>query len=556
MNYSYSTFNSIVTLLLLLICNNATILAQELPKILQNKVINDANYLPDFSFAGYRNGEVDIPISQGRIFNASDYGVIADDLLDDTQSLKKAIAEASKFQGNVVLQLPAGRIILSDILYLERSHFVLRGTGTGENGTEIYCQRPLMYCKDPEDLQELREYMIKFDKRQIEKENNVDLPFSLYTWAGGFIWTRVPGERVKSYLETYEKPYNVLAKISNGKRGEFKFKASEIKNLKIGDVVELQLFNKEGEKGKIIEDLYKNLVPKIGSHHWNFPNLPLVKQQVTIIAISGNTITINAPLTMDILPNYEAQLVEWKHLEEVGMEHFKITFPHSARIAHHLEQGYNGIYLTRLYNGWVKNVAIDNADSGVLSEEIANVTIKNITTTGSKIAHYTVALSGAYNVLAENINVYNEAVHSLSINTLTTKCVYLNCEVFVAPYFDQHSGANHQNLFDNVKVHLTPNEDRSYPLFYGGGAGYWKPSHGAYNTFWNIKVNFLGSIDVNKPIILNGVEDGPFARLIGVSGNQEVSISYKPEAHIEFTNTPMEDIPSLYEYQLKKRLRN
>ena len=191
------------------------------------------NYLPDFSFAGYHNGEVVIPNSIGRTIQASDYGVIANDGLDDSKSLKKAIEEASKTEGKVTLQLPAGRLILSDILYLECSHFILRGTGTGHKGTEIYCPRPLMYTEDPEVLQELREYLLEFDKRQREKENNIDLPFSQYAWSGGFIWTKAPGARVKSYLQKYEKPYNVLANVSKGKRGTFTFEASNIKELNV-----------------------------------------------------------------------------------------------------------------------------------------------------------------------------------------------------------------------------------------------------------------------------------------------------------------------------------
>lgn len=530
--------------------------AQELPKIIQETTVTDLNYLPDFSFAGYHNGETEIPNSFGTVINAIDYGVISNDGLDDSKALKRAIDEASKTEGKVTLQLPAGRLILSDILYLERSHFVLRGAGTGANGTEIYCPRPLMYSNNPEVLQELRDYLLEFDKRQREKVNNIDLPFSQYAWSGGFIWTKAPGVRVKSYLQKYEKPYRVVAKVTSGKRGEFTFEVTDVNNLNVGDVVELQLFNKDGEQGEIIDDLYKNKVDKIGSHHWNFPDLPLVKQQVAITKISDNILTIKSPLTIDIKPNYKSQLVVWTHLEEVGIEHLKISFPNAPRVAHHVEPGNNGIYLTRVYNSWVNDVIIENADSGVLSEEIANVTIKDVTTKGDHMAHYTVAMSGTYNVLAEGIKVYNKAVHPLSFNTLATKSVYLDCEVFVDPILDQHSGANHQNLFDGIKVHLTPNEDRSYPLFAGGGAGYWKPSHGAFSTFWNIQVRILADLDSQKPILLNGMKDGPYARVIGVTGNHKFEVRYEPVSHIERINESMDGIPSLYKYQLKKRLKN
>ena len=99
-----------------------------------------------------------------------------------------------------------------------------------------------------------------------------------------------------------------------------------------------------------------------------------------------------------------------------------------------------------------------------------------------------------------------------------------------------------------------PNADNTYPLFAGGGAGYWKPSHGAYSTFWNINVHVLDDNSSN-PIELNGMDEGPFARIIGINGNRNFSVKYSPDAYIEFINLSMAKIPSLYNYQLKKRLK-
>ena len=544
---AYSIFISILFF-------SGSLFSQGVPQIISNKEIYSKNYLPDFSYAGYHFGEVKIPEIKGHTINAIDYGVIANDGLDDSKALLKAIKAANAIEGDVVLQLPSGRLILSDILYIERSHFVLRGMGSGENGTEIYCPRPMMYLKDPESLTELREYLTTFDKRQIEKQNNIDLAFSQYAWSGGFIWTQVPNERVKSYLEKYDSKTNVVAKVLTGKRGEKTFTISDVTNLKVGDVVELQLFNKQGEKGALIHSLYNNSNIKVGSHHWKFPNLPIVRQEVEIVKMDNNKVTIKTPLLLEIQSNYQAQLVEWNHLSEVGIEHLRFTFPDAPRVAHHIEPGYNAIFLTRIFNSWVYDVLIHNADSGILTEEIANVTIQDIVTEGSNIAHYTVAMGGVHNVLVKNLKVYNTAVHPLSFNTFSSKDVYQNCEVFTNPNLDQHAGANHQNLFDNVAVHFHPKEDNSYPLFLAGGADYWKPSHGAFTTFWNINVDVIGKFDASKPILLNGMEDGPFARIIGVNGNHNFEVKYGPDAYIEFLNQSMQIVPSLYDYQLKKRL--
>lgn len=522
------------------------------PKILTD---SKANYLPDFSYAGYHFGESPIPEATGKIVNAVDFGVKANDDLDDSKALLKAIKAATETEGNVILQLPAGRIILSEVLYIERSNFVLRGAGSGENGTEIYCPRPMMYLKNPESLAELREYLTTFDKRQREPENNIDLPFSQYAWSGGFIWTQIPGERVKSYLDKYEPVPNVLAKVSSGNMGEHIINVSDVKGLKVGDIVELQLFNKDGENGEIITDLYKGAKVKPGSHHWKFPKLPIVRQQVEITKISNSKITIKTPLTITIMPSYQAQLVEWKHLNEVGIEHIRFTFPDIPRVAHHVEPGNNAIFLTRLFNSWVKDVTITNADSGILAEEISNVTVQDIVTDGNHMAHYTVTLGGVHNVLVKNLKIYNKTVHPLSFNTFATKNVYQNCEIFTDPLLDQHSGANHQNLFDHITVHINPDKNNSYLLFGGGGADYWKPSHGPFSTFWNLNVQVEKSSEITKPILLYGMKDGPFARIICVNGNAKFEVKYEPDAYIEFLNTPLDQIPSLYDYQLQRRMK-
>ncbi|GAK91360.1 hypothetical protein JCM19297_857 [Nonlabens ulvanivorans] len=480
-------------------------------------------------------------------------GVIANDGKDDSKALINAISKLNDVDDQVILQLPAGQIILSDIIYIERSDFILRGSGSGDNGTQLYFPRPLMYVKDPAPLTELREYLIEFDKRQREEVNNIDLPFSQYAWSGGFIWTKVPGERVKSYLKKYEKPLKVQAKVYSGDRGDFMVTVDNSSNLNLGDVIELQLFNKDGTNGKIVQELYKNTNVKVGTHHFNFPELPIVRQQLEIISIVDNQVTFKSPLTISIDTTYDAQIVEWKHLENVGIEHFSIEFPMTPRVAHHVEQGFNGINLTRLYNSWVKDIVIVNADSGILTEEIANVTIKDITTKGEHYAHYTVAMAGVHNVLAENIIVENTAEHPLSFNTFSTKNVFKDCTVYKKPILDQHSGANHQNLFDNITVHINELEGDSYPLFAGGGAGYWKPSHGAYSTFWNINVVLKSPDLLNRPLLLNGMLDGPHARVIGIHGNSSFLVRYEPLAYIKMTNQSLHDVPSLYDYQLNSR---
>ena len=48
--------------------------------------------------------------------------------------------------------------------------------------------------------------------------------------------------------------------------------------------------------------------------------------------------------------------------------------------------------------------------------------------------------------------------------------------------------------------------------------------------------------------------DGPSARLVGLTANYPIDIMYGPNAYMEGINKSDIAVPSLYEYQLKKRL--
>jgi hypothetical protein len=529
--------------------------SSDLPNILSDKKVQRQNFLPDFSYAGYANGMRQPDLKAHKVLNVADYQIIADDSLDDSKALIALLDQLKADNEPVVLQFNPGRYIISSIIFIERNNIVLRGAGSGEYGTEIYFPRPLIYTKPTQELAELREYLITLNKVQKEKANNIELPYTEWAWSGGFFWTKVTGQRVKKYLDEYDQPISSLSKAKEGTQGKFQLSVDNSKQLKKGQIIELQWYNTQGKNGSLLKELYHDKVNNIGSHHWQYTNLALARQQAEITAIKGNTVTINVPLLHNIKSDSDVNIAPWQHLSEIGFEHMHFNFAIATRIAHHVEQGFNGLYLTRVYNSWVDDLRITNADSAILTEEIANVSISNVITDGDKYAHYSVQMGAVHNVLVEGLKVKNAVAHPLSFNTFSTRSVYLNCDIEQQPALDQHSGVNQQNLFDNIRAKVTLEQDNtSYPLFAGGGAGYWKPSHAAYNTFWNIQVDFQNGHNLNQSILLNGMKDGPLARLVGISANLPIKVEYGPDAYIEGENLVYDNVPSLYRYQLEKRL--
>lgn len=520
-------------------------------------------YLPDFSYAGYEFGEKQPNTKDWKVIDVKKHGLKANDTTDDTKALQKLLASLKDDDKPVIIQFRAGQYILSEIIKVQRSNIVLRGMGKSE--TELYFPRPLEYAPFPEELEELAEYLVEFKKVEKRKKQNVHNPYTPWSWSGGFLWTGVEGERIKSYMKKYDKPTKPLAKLISGNKDDFSFNVDDGSKLKKGQVVRINWYNPEGEKGSFLNELYGDLNEniEIGSHHWNFPKMALARQHVLITNVKGNKVTIKTPLLHKANPAWKPDIIAWKHISNIGFEHFSIKFPKHPWVAHHVEAGFNGMFLTRTFNSWVKDITIENSDSGILTENGANITIENVTTLGSDtaLAHYAVQIGGVSNVLVKNLQVHNEVIHPLSFNTFSNKNVYLNSTVSVKPAFDQHGGANHENLFDNTTMNITLEAWRlrkqgfySYPLFKSGGAGYWRPQHGKYNTLWNTKLNFSNGVLAEKPIVLDGMKPAADARIVGVSANLPVKIKYNRTPYLEAINEELHEVPSLYQYQLNKRL--
>jgi hypothetical protein len=534
---------------------NAAINGDVISKKASNKasiLLPDGPYIPDYSYAGYKNGEAALPTPAGKVFSVVEYGAVANDALDDTQAVLKALDAANDHKGPVILKFPAGRFILSDIIYIQRSDFALQGEGSQ---TTLYYPFPLRTLPTPAAFKELDEYLIKFDKRQREKQNNVDMPFSLYAWSGGFIWTQTPNARGKAYLEEYDDFPEPLTTVTYGAKDTLTISVANASAVNVGDVVKIEWYNREGEFGSILSEMYgdRTRFDKLGSHHWNYPQRALITQMVRITAKEGNQLSLSAPLVMEARAEWEPAIVPWKHLQNVSISDLNIDFPNGIRMPHHVEDGFNAIYLMSLFDSYVNNVTINNADAGIITDDIANVTISDVTTKGEHYAHYTVHMGSVFNVLNDNIRVENTAEHPLSFNTYAVKSVYKNSTVLSMARLDQHSGANHHNLFDNISAHVQLKENESrFKVFDGGGAGYWKPSHGRHSTMYNINVQVEGG--KAGPITFVGPQDGVELNMIGIHSNRLFDVDYKVDTYFEqIGEIPV--VPSLYEYQLQQRMQ-
>ncbi len=539
------------------------------PALIADKQVMAQNPLPDYSYAGYGFGVAPIPTDTGTIINITDHGAVADDGKDDAKAVLKALAAAEKTQGKVTIRFPKGRLQIGEVIRITRSNVVLDGMGDEAGGTELYFPRPLKMVDKTNMQDELRDYLKREDKYQREPDQNIDFLFTEYSWSGGFLFVGPEGTRPVSYDGTKDKRDPVLTEAVSGKQFDKVLTVKDAKKLKVGQVVQLQWFPDDGEKSAIIKSLYgdiskwndtqsqKAMKLSVGSHHWTFPNRPTVGQSTRITKIKGNQVTIGDPVLHDVRSDQRAVFADWQHLTQVGIQNMKLTFPLSPWFGHHLEQGYNGMYLTGLYDGWVKNVTTENADSGILTDNAASLTVADIVTKGDLRAHYSVHVGAVHNVLVKDLRVENPVIHPVSVNTRSSRSVYLRATVLREGVVDQHSGSNHQNLFDNMTLHVNAETAKegspTYRLWLAGGAPYWKPGHGLYNTQWNTKLIFDNNPPADQPVLLTSGLEGPGAYIVGLHANRPVKVDYAPTPYLEKTNEALTGVPSLYEYQLAKR---
>jgi len=90
--------------------------------------------LPDWSKAGYRGGQA-IPSGGGTVYQATAYGVVANDGLDDSVALQNALnaikaASGGSYSAPRVLVLPSGVLNISRQIGVDASFLIIRGQGS------------------------------------------------------------------------------------------------------------------------------------------------------------------------------------------------------------------------------------------------------------------------------------------------------------------------------------------------------------------------------------------------------------------------------------------
>lgn len=400
-----------------------------------------AGRLTDFSFAGYHSGEVPLPRPEVK-GNVRDFGAAGDGTTDDTQAFQKAI-EATN---NGALLIPAGRYLLSDILYIRKPNLVLRGEGPDK--TVLIFSKALEQIKpDP-------------------SRTTTGTPTSNYSWCGGLIW--IEGKQEGAFLGLVRK---------RAARGGHAIELDRVPQVKPGRQIEICM--EDPGDGSLYQYLYSGQsgdTSKIKGGRCIFVS--------KATAVDGNRISLERGLRTDVDPQWKTSVrIYSPSVTEVGVEDLCFEFPNTPYRGHFKEDGFNPLaFVGGVANCWGRNLRIVNADSGpflggnfITLDGIVFESARQPAKNGDT-GHHGVTM--ANDSILKNFEFRCKFIHDITVERCAGSVVSKGRGVDLC--FDHHCRFPHANLFTELDLGAGT---RMYKC--GGGRQLGKHS-ASWTTFWNI----------------------------------------------------------------------
>lgn len=405
-----------------------------------------AGRLPDFSYAGYHQGDRPIP-EVPVAASVKDFGAVGDGETDDSQAFIDAIASV---ESGAIL-IPAGRYLINEPLFIRRSHVVLRGES--RDSTVLYFPRTL---------------------RQALRKGRDGGPHG-WSWGGAWIWLHANRRTGDSNGPVWDDGALLSDVTVDAARGDTSVVVADASRIAPGQLV--RLVQQESADGSLSDALHAGIQLK-GPCSVSRPDHQIVNWVVRVTAVEGNRVHFGRGLRSPASPKWKARLMEaLPPVEEVGIERLTIEFPLVKYPGHHREPGRNAISFGSAFNSWVSDVAIVNADNGIHFWYARYCTVEDLVI-GGRGGHYGINMGGAQDSLTTRFVLENRSVHDTSNANLGNGNV-MSWGRGQEINFDHHRSASHENLYSQIDVGEVTRMWRSSATPSGHYAG-------AYETFWNI----------------------------------------------------------------------
>lgn len=408
--------------------------------------------LPDFSYAGYRRGEVAVPtdldFAKRPSRSVKEFGAVGDGVADDTQAFEAALRESS----GQVIDIPPGEYLITKPLIIDQPGTVLRGYGSDRSR--------LRFTKPLNDIQ------------PNWGATTTGQRTSNYSWSGGFV-------TVKGQLDS-----TPLCQVTaQSQRANKTLVVSNLEFLRVGNFVRLQMTDEPSQS------LARYLYHEDPGPLENLQSRARVTWSAAIVSLNNDTktMTVDRPLPTDVRLEWQPILFHAaSSVEESGIQGLSFYFPNEPYAGHFTELGFNAVALSGVRNCWVRDIVIHNCDSGIFVSGSQN-TVQNVVFTSERLeeptrhatGHHGITLGGQENLLTE-FDFRTRFMHDITVTNGSAGNVAMRGRG-IDLCFDHHRYAPHSNLFTEIDVGLGSRVFQS-----GGGAALGRHS-AAWTTFWGIE---------------------------------------------------------------------
>ena len=498
----------------------------------------ESNVLLNFSYAGYRYGEVapaNVRQLGYKIYNVTmpKYGAVPNDGKSDREAFLRALKDAlgtpetdnnncitfpHKPQAEAIIYFPAGEYILhseednindiSQSIIIRAGHFAI--VGDGRDLTRLVMESPMLPT-DPGILYSSPD--------MIQLKHN-------------------------SGISTYK-----LTTVSeDAAKGAFSVTVSSASSLNPGEWVCLYT------KSLNPELLEEELAPYQANPNWD-----ISKSGVEIIdyhkikSIKGNVVTFHEPLHHEVKAAYDWGIYSYPHYEQVGVE--DLTFVGHAKedFQHHGSWEDDGAYkplsFNRVTDSWIRRVGFESTSEGCSIINSANVSAYDIVMTGNR-GHAAVRSQASSRVLiAATRDDSSDGAgnwHGVGVSRQSIGTVLWRNRWGDESCFESHSSQPRATLIDCCSG--------GWHREHQGGDSNLAPNHLADLTIWNFHATEVSETD----FIWWGTEAEPWWKflppiIVGFQSETPVTFNTEDTKVISSHNHKAEP-ESLYEAQLQQRL--
>jgi hypothetical protein len=451
--------------------------------------------IPDVSWAGYHHGDAPLP-TPAVVTSVTAHGAVADDGTDDAPAFAKAIAAAAAKGGGAV-EVPAGTWEFDDVLRLSADGVILRGAGRDK--TKLLFRKSL---KDRLSVPPLRGQ-------------------TQWSWSGGLVWigpsntwkddgTLNPDHGLQCEAwESWRTSGEIGKATAAAPAGSRTIMLDQTGGLKPGQWIILEYRNPAD----------RSLVKAMAGHPLvadgdleDIGRVPSWPWPVQVEAIEGKQLTLAQPLRLELRPEWEVRaLVIDGLLREAGIEHLTIaTSGFRGGLRHNTYPGWNGIYLNRCADCFVRDVRIQDVDNGIIHAAAKSTTVSGFTISGGQHHHATALRVKSHDNLLEDFVIESSPMHGINTEGLSSGNVWRRGKMAHGT-FDSHCGMS----FDSVRTDIELQNDGK-----PGGAGSAGPFLGRRVVHWNIRITGGDGSWVNQP------EQLSLGALVGVQGPLKPGVGF------------------------------